>query len=33
MKMTFVKLFLICTFKDPKMAEKFTNLAENQKKR
>ena len=32
MKMTFLKLFLICTFKDPNLAEKFTNLAENLKK-
>ena len=24
--------FFICTFKDPKLAEKWTNLAENQKK-
>ena len=27
MKMTFLKFFLICTFKDPKLAEKWTNLA------
>ena len=27
--MTFLELFLICTFKDPKLAEKWTNLAEN----
>ena len=30
--MTFLKLFLICTFKDPNLAEKLTNLAENLKK-
>ena len=29
MKMTVLELFLICTFKDPKLAEKWTNLAEN----
>ena len=33
MKMTFMKSFLICTFKDPKFAEKWSNLAENQKKK
>ena len=33
MKMTFLDLFLICTFKDPKLAEKWTNLAENPKKK
>ena len=26
-----LKVFFICTFKDPKLAEKLTNLAENQK--
>ena len=31
--MTFLELFLVCTFKDPKLAEKSTNLAENQKKK
>ena len=31
MKMTVLKLFLLCTFKHPKLKEKFTNLAENQK--
>ena len=31
-KMTFLKLFFICMFKDPKLAEKWTNLAENPKK-
>ena len=29
MKKIFFKLFLICTFKDPDLAEKFTYLAEN----
>ena len=29
MKMIFLKVFLTCTFKDPNLAEKFTNLAEN----
>ena len=33
MKMTFLKLFLICTFIDPNLAEKITNLAENLKKK
>ena len=32
MKMTYLELFLICTFKDPKLAEKRTKLAENPKK-
>ena len=32
MKMTFLELFLICTFEEPKLAEKLTNLAENPKK-
>ena len=32
MKMTFLKLFFICMFKDPKLAEKWTNLAKNPKK-
>ena len=32
MKMTFLKLFLIFTFKGAKLAEKWTNLAENQNK-
>ena len=27
MKMTFFMLFLICTFKDPNLAEKLPNLA------
>ena len=27
MKVTFLKLFLICMLKDPKLAEKWTNLA------
>ena len=27
--MTFLKLFLICTFRDSNLAEKLTNLAEN----
>ena len=27
--MTFLKLFLICMFKEPNLAEKRTNLAEN----
>ena len=27
--MTFLKVFLICTFKDPNLVEKLTNLAEN----
>ena len=31
MKMTFLVLFIICTFKDPKLAEKWTNLAGNPK--
>ena len=26
--MTFLKLFVICTFKDPNLAKKITNLAE-----
>ena len=26
MKMTFLKLFLICTFKDPNLAEKFKKI-------
>ena len=30
--MTFLELFLICTLNDPKLAEKWTNLAENPKK-
>ena len=29
MKMTFLEVFLNCMFKDPKLAEKWTNLAEN----
>ena len=29
MEIKFLKLFLICTFKDPNLAEKLTNLAEN----
>ena len=30
MKITFLKLFLICTFKDPNLAEKFKKkMAEN----
>ena len=29
MKITFVKLFFICTFKNLNLAEKFTNLANN----
>ena len=29
MKMTLLKLFLICTFKDPNLADKLTNLVEN----
>ena len=29
MKMTFLKLFLISTFKNSNLAEKLTNLAEN----
>ena len=29
MKSTFLKLFLICTFKDPNLAEKLTNSTEN----
>ena len=29
MKMTFLKLFLICTCKDPNLAEKLTHFAEN----
>ena len=29
MKMILLKLFLICTFKDPNLAENLTNLAEN----
>ena len=29
MKITFVKLFLICMFKDPHLAEKLTIFAEN----
>ena len=33
MKMTFLKLFLICTFKDPNLAEKLPNLAEFFKKK
>ena len=33
MKMTFLKLFLICMLKDPKMAEKWTNLTENPKEK
>ena len=33
MKMTFLKLFLICTFKDPKLVEKWTNFTENPKKK
>ena len=33
MKMTFPKLFHICMFKDPKLAEKWTDLAENPKKK
>ena len=33
MKMTFLKLFLICTFKDPNLADKFIDLAENLKKK
>ena len=33
MKMIFLELFLICMFKDPKLAEKWTNLAENPKKK
>ena len=32
MKITFLKLFLIRLFKDPKLAEKWTNLAEKKKK-
>ena len=32
MKMTFLKLFLICTFKDPNLAENLTNLADTPKK-
>ena len=28
-----LKIFVICTFKDPKLAQKWTNLAENLKKR
>ena len=31
MKMTFLKVFLIDTFKDANFAEKLTNLAENLK--
>ena len=31
MKITFLKLFLICMFKDQYFAEKFTNLAKNLK--
>ena len=33
MKMTFLKLFLIGTLKDPNLAEKFTKLAENLKEK
>ena len=33
MKMTFFKIFLICTFKDPNLVEKLTNLAEHLKKK
>ena len=33
MKTTFLEFFLICTLKDKKLAEKFTNLAENPKKK
>ena len=32
MKMTFLDLFLFCIFKDLKLAEKWTNSAENPKK-
>ena len=31
MKNIYSQLFLICTCKDPNLAENFTNLAENQK--
>ena len=33
MKMTILKSFLICTFKDTNLAKKLSNLAENQKKK
>ena len=33
MKVTFLKLFLIYTFKDPNLAEKLINLAEKKKKK
>ena len=32
MKMKLLKLFFICTFKDPNLTDKFKNLAENKKK-
>ena len=31
--MIFLKLFLICTFKDPNLGWKYTNLAGNLKKK
>ena len=31
MKMTILKIFLNCTFKDPNLAEKLTNLEETLK--
>ena len=31
--MIFLKLFLICTFKDPNFAEKFTHIAEKKEKK
>ena len=33
MKMTILELFLVCSFKDPKLAEKWTNLEENPDKK
>ena len=32
MKIKFLKLFLVCMFKDPNLAEKLTNLVEHLKK-
>ena len=32
LKMTFLNLFLVCTFKDPQLAEKLTKFAVNPKK-